>query len=215
MLFDDYAWPTQQDPPEDPERRVTFVRPSSKTDPSHPKPGIDSFLAVKRSECEVVHTGYQMLLQRTSAGPHYAFPVECQQQLPVVFVVDESYARAAAVAVRSLLQHCSAPRCVRICIVDLGLSDDSRRKLQHCVNDVLNSGSNSSSSSASTSSSNTSSASEIYWIDECKGMNPRYETALFCYKYTQTFNTVARTTRARCTVALRHIAAYCFTAVLR
>jgi hypothetical protein len=68
MLFDDYAWPTQQDSPEDPERRVTFhVRPFSNKDPSHPTPGIDSFLAVVRSECEPVHTGYQLLLQRTSA----------------------------------------------------------------------------------------------------------------------------------------------------
>jgi hypothetical protein len=182
MLFDDYAWPTQQDPPEDPEQRATFhVRPSSNKDPSHPKPGIDSFLAVVRSESAGVHTGYQLLLQRTSAGPHYEFPVQSQQQLPVVFVIDEGYARAAAVAVRSLLQHCSAPASVRICIVDLGLSKDSSHKLQQCVWDVLNNSSSSSSSDDTSSSGacSSSSSSEVYWIHECKGMLPRYDTALF------------------------------------
>jgi hypothetical protein len=179
MLFDDYAWPTQQDPPEDPEQRVTFhVRPFSNQDPSHPKPGIDSFLAVVRSESAVVYSDYQLLLQRTSAGPHYEFPVESHLQLPVVFVIDEGYARAAAVAVRSLLQHCSAPHSVRICIADLGLSADSRHKLQQCVWDVLSSSSSGDSASCSGTSSRSSS-SEIYWIGECNGMQPRYATALF------------------------------------
>jgi hypothetical protein len=86
-------------------------------------------------------------------------------------VIDEAYACTAAVAVRSLLQRCSAPHSVRICIVDLGLCEDSRHKLQQCVWDALSS--SSSSDSASSSSVSCNSSSEIYWIHECEGMHPR------------------------------------------
>ena len=55
IIFDDYLWDA-------------FPLDS----PHHPKPGVDAFLAVYAHELKVVHSGYQLMAQKT-VGPRFNF----------------------------------------------------------------------------------------------------------------------------------------------
>ncbi|KAG9014684.1 hypothetical protein FRB94_010531 [Tulasnella sp. JGI-2019a] len=127
LIFDDYRWDRELD-----------------TSRHHPKRGIDGFLALHAGEYETISGSkegqYQMIIRKTvemkigflrKGGATGDLPRALGYGMNVAFTVDTSYALPAAVAIESLLQS-NAGR-ITIYIVDCGLSEDDKKKLQHSI----------------------------------------------------------------------------------
>lgn len=122
LLFDDYLWPP------DPEGKDPLRAPFSFEHPLHPKRGIDAFLSIMAEELEVKWSGYQVLVQKKTE-PCFNFPVD-KQRIPVVMAFDESYIKPAAVAIKSMVDHCSRPHDLHLLVVDLGISGEAKALLE-------------------------------------------------------------------------------------
>ena len=123
FIFDDYNWPEQ---PLD--------------SPHHPRRGIDAFLAVHTGEYECLSTNpeqYQMIIQKKipmrigfllapdSDGQLYdAF----EYGINIALTVDSAYAMAAAVTLRSVVEHVQGR--VTFYIVDCGLLVEDKSKIK-------------------------------------------------------------------------------------
>jgi len=70
MLIDDYLWPPARN-----EEEAMRGNPPSMDSPLHPKRGIDAFMATHKEQFEIVHTGYQILLRKTTPQT-FNFPEE-------------------------------------------------------------------------------------------------------------------------------------------
>lgn len=123
FIFDDYNWPEQ---PFD--------------SPHHPCRGIDAFLAIHKGEYERLSTDpeqYQMILQK-KIPIRIGFLLEPGRDrelydafgygINIVFTVDSAYAMAAAVALRSVVEHVQGR--ITLYIVDCGLRAEDKRKIE-------------------------------------------------------------------------------------
>lgn len=123
LVFDDYNWPEQ---PFD--------------SPHHPRRGIDAFLAVHEGEYERLSTNveqYQMVLQKKipmrigflletggDGGLYDAF----EYGMNIALAVDSAYAMAAAVTLRSVVEHVQGR--ITLYIVDCGLLAEDKSKIE-------------------------------------------------------------------------------------
>lgn len=124
IIFDDYNWSVQ---PVD--------------SPHHPKQGIDGFIALHNGEFEMLSGAgsYQVVLRKTwerrigflskNKQNHGANAID--YDLNLAYAIDSKYAMPAAVSIASALQHTTGR--VSIYILDCGLGDDDRIKLQNLV----------------------------------------------------------------------------------
>ncbi|KAF9526235.1 nucleotide-diphospho-sugar transferase [Crepidotus variabilis] len=123
IIFDDYLWDKE---PED--------------SMHHPKRGIDAFLLLHQGEYERLSdpSEYQFIIKKLTemrigflAGPSKPsedLDTAFGYSINIAFIVDSVYAVGAAVAIRSLVDTTQGR--VAIYIVDCGLSDASKAKLQ-------------------------------------------------------------------------------------
>ncbi|GMH35494.1 hypothetical protein BSKO_03362 [Bryopsis sp. KO-2023] len=125
MLIDDYQLPTGPDAPP--------WNPPNDQDINHPKRGIDSFLSLFKEELDILHSGYQVLVQKTS-NVVFNFPV--RSRIPIAYICDEEYAVGLGVALRSLVDACSRPEDLCVFVIDLGLSKETKTKLEGVKKDV-------------------------------------------------------------------------------
>ena len=120
FIFDDYNWPEQ---PLD--------------SPHHPRRGIDAFLALHKGGYERLSTNpdqYQMILQKKSPM-RIGFLLEpgsevydaLEYRINIALAVDSAYAIAAAVALRSVVEHTQGR--ITLYIVDCGLSTEDKMKI--------------------------------------------------------------------------------------
>ncbi|TBU61249.1 glycosyl transferase [Dichomitus squalens] len=131
FVFDDYHWNLE---PEDSIR--------------HPKRGIDGFLVLHAGQYTRLSSDdqYQMILQKTTdmrigflMKDNFA-TTAASQGLPksginVALAIDDGYAIAAAVAIRSTVIHTRGP--VTFYVFSSDLSDVSKAKLEQCVADAI------------------------------------------------------------------------------
>lgn len=121
VIFDDYDWSTQP-----------------KDSRHHPKRGIDAFMDLHAGEFERLSssTQYQMVLRKTTEM-RIGFLVKddisvdnplLDSGLNIVYTVDEDYAMALAVSLRSLLEHTNGR--VSVYIAVQSLSHDIREKIR-------------------------------------------------------------------------------------
>ncbi|KAH0833001.1 glycosyltransferase family 8 protein [Lanmaoa asiatica] len=123
FILDDYNWPEQ---PFD--------------SPHHPRRGIDAFLAVHKGEYERLSTNpeqYQMILQK-KIPMRIGFllePDSNRQQydafeygINIALAVDSSYVMAAAVTLRSIVEHVQGR--ITLYIVDCGLLAEEKKKIE-------------------------------------------------------------------------------------
>ncbi|CAM9284767.1 unnamed protein product [Choristocarpus tenellus] len=127
MLLDDYEMPARSE--------QCPHNPVSMDAPDHPKRGIDTFLSVAREEIEIVHKGYQVFVRKT-IPQRYNFPSPQEETIPVVLAGDELFAKELAVALCSLIDTCSRPLDLRIIVIDIGLTQESRCKLNEMLGSV-------------------------------------------------------------------------------
>ncbi|EPT03165.1 hypothetical protein FOMPIDRAFT_59584 [Fomitopsis schrenkii] len=127
VIFDDYHWDKE---------------PADSI--HHPRRGIDAFLMLHNGEFDILSSReqYQVVLQKTSdmrigfllkeaeAG-HGLDRRALGYGLHIALTVDSSYAMAAAVAIRTSLNHTQGR--ITFYIVDLGLLPTDREKLEQCV----------------------------------------------------------------------------------
>ncbi|KZT74467.1 glycosyltransferase family 8 protein, partial [Daedalea quercina L-15889] len=126
IIFDDYHWDKEP---------VHSIH--------HPKRGIDAFMTLHRGEFEILSSPeqYQMVLQKTSEM-RIGFLLKGSKEadrgldralgygMHVALLVDSSYAMAAAVAIRSCVNHTQTR--ITFYVVDLGLSPTDRQNLEQC-----------------------------------------------------------------------------------
>ena len=120
FIFDDYNWPEQ---PLD--------------SPHHPRCGIDAFLAVHRGEYERLSTNpeqYQMILQKTTPvrigfllEPGRGIYEPFEYGMNIALTVNSTYAVAAAVTLRSVMEHTQGR--ITLYVVDCGLLAEDTRKI--------------------------------------------------------------------------------------
>ncbi|THH08848.1 hypothetical protein EW146_g8856 [Bondarzewia mesenterica] len=127
VIFDDYDWDSQP-----------------KESMHHPKRGIDAFLALHKGDYTLLSspTQYQVILKKTS-DMRIGFLVKDKADradrlrgalgygVYVAYAVDQAYAMPAAVSIRSLILH--TPGRVTVYVVDCGLTEDDKEKLQHSI----------------------------------------------------------------------------------
>lgn len=123
FIFDDYNWPEQ---PLD--------------SPHHPRGGIDAFLAVHKGEYERLSTNpeeYQMVLQKKTPM-RIGFLLEpgrdgqlydtFEYGINIALTADSAYAMAAAVTLRSVVEHVQGR--VTLYIVDCGLLAEDKGRIE-------------------------------------------------------------------------------------
>ncbi|RDX52962.1 glycosyl transferase [Lentinus brumalis] len=128
VVFDDYHWDKE------PEESM-----------HHPKRGIDAFLVLHSGQFTLLSssTQYQVILQKTTdmrigfltkdKGPDSKEMLESALNygVHVALAIDEDYAMAAAVAIRSASRHTTGR--VTFYVVGKDLSEETKAKLQGCV----------------------------------------------------------------------------------
>lgn len=127
VIFDDYHWDKE---------------PADSI--HHPRRGIDAFLMLHNGEFSILSSReqYQMVLQKTSdmrigfllkeeASHGRTLDRALGYGMHIALTVDSSYAMAAAVVIRTSLNHTQGR--ITFYIVDLGLLPTDRDKLERCV----------------------------------------------------------------------------------
>ncbi|KDQ11350.1 glycosyltransferase family 8 protein, partial [Botryobasidium botryosum FD-172 SS1] len=124
VIFDDYEWKME------PAESMT-----------HPKRGIDAFLALQASEYEILHKGYQVILRKT-AERRIGFltkketvevdDVKLEYGINIAMCADSAYAMPTAVAVRSAVD-ATEDRRMSFYIIDCGLSEDDKKMIRESV----------------------------------------------------------------------------------
>lgn len=123
FIFDDYNWSEQ---PFD--------------SPHHPRRGIDAFLAVHKGEYEYLSTNpeqYQMVLQKKTPmrigfllepGRDRQLYDAFEYGINIALTTDAAYAMAAAVTLRSVVEHVRGR--ITLYIIDCGLLAEDKRKIE-------------------------------------------------------------------------------------
>jgi lipopolysaccharide biosynthesis glycosyltransferase/predicted O-methyltransferase YrrM len=134
FIFDDYKWNVQP---------VDGIH--------HPKRGIDAFLSLHKDEYEVLSSAdqYQVVLRKLSdmrigfLAKGHARGQDCPQLndalgsgVNVALTVDAAYAMPAAVCMRAVVDH--TPGRLTFYVVDCGLADDDKRKIEASVSSAEN-----------------------------------------------------------------------------
>ena len=123
FILDDYCWETEP---------VESIH--------HPKRGIDAFMAVHAGQYDVVHRGYQIILRKTVpqrigfltkefAEDGVMTSADLDYGINLALCIDEAYAMAAAVTIRSAVVATPNTR-ISVYIVECGVTEDTRRKVE-------------------------------------------------------------------------------------
>jgi len=117
VIFDDYEW--SDEPPDS---------------MSHPRRGIDAFLALHTGDYELLHKGYQVILRKTAEmrigfltkkGAREVNHEKLEYGINIVMCTDSAYAMPTAVTIQSAID-ATADKRMTFYVVDCGLSEEDK-----------------------------------------------------------------------------------------
>jgi lipopolysaccharide biosynthesis glycosyltransferase len=125
FIFDDYLW--NKEP---------------QNSPHHPRRGIDAFMQLHHGDFNVLVSGYQMILQKTTEMRIGFLTKEIEVQRPhideafeyginIALTIDSSYAMPAAVMIRSVVEN--TDRRITFYIVGCGLQDEDADDIRESI----------------------------------------------------------------------------------